>query len=220
MTDLLIKICGISTEETMQATLDLGVDMVGLVFFPKSPRHVSLTQACKLADMARGKAKVVALTVNMDLDSLSRINELVAPDIFQFHGNETPEACAAAKVMYNKQVMKAVAISDRSDLEEALYYSIVADRLLFDAKPPKGSDLPGGNGVTFDWDLLKDLDLAKPFMLSGGLDASNVAQAITRSGATAVDVSSGVEREKGVKDIEKIRAFVAAARSVSPVAGE
>ena len=219
MTDLIIKICGLSTEETMQAALDAGADMVGLMFFPKSPRHVSLSEACKLADMARGKAEIVALTVNMDLDGLSRINELVNPDIFQFHGSETPEACAAAKVMYRKKVMKAVPVSEQADLEQAQFYSIVADWILFDAKPPEGSELPGGNGVSYDWTLLKGLDLAKPFMLSGGLDPSNVAEAIAKSGVTAVDVSSGVEREKGVKDSELIRAFVAAARGAQAVSG-
>ncbi len=219
MTDLLIKICGLSNGETMQAALDAGAGMIGLVFFPKSPRHVSLSQACKLADMARGKAEIVALTVNMDLDGLSRINELVNPDWFQFHGEETPEACAAAKVMYKKKIMKAVPISERADLEQAQFYSIVADRILFDAKPPKGSDRPGGNGVSYDWTLLKGLDLGKPFMLSGGLDPSNVADALAASGVSAIDVSSGVEREKGVKDSELIRAFVANARSAF-VSGE
>lgn len=219
MTDLSIKICGLSTEDTMQAALDAGVEMVGLMFFPKSPRHVTLTQACKLADMARGKADIVAVTVNMDLDGLSRINELVQPDWFQFHGQETPESCAAAKVMFRSKVMKAVAVSEKADLEQAAFYSMVSDRLLLDAKPPEGSDLPGGNGVSYDWTLLKDLDLGKPFMLSGGLDASNVAEAIALSGAPGIDVSSGVEREKGVKDSDLIRAFVAAARSAT-VAGE
>lgn len=219
MNNLIIKICGLSTEETMQAALDAGADMVGLVFFPKSPRHVSLSAACKLADMARGKAEIVALTVDMDLDGLSRINELVNPDWFQFHGAETPEGCAAAKVMFRKKIMKAVPISETADLEQAQFYSIVADRILFDAKPPEDADLPGGNGIPFDWTLLKGLDLSKPFMLSGGLDASNVAEAIEKSGATAVDVSSGVEREKGVKDCDLIRAFVAAARGAT-VAGE
>lgn len=219
MADLIIKICGLSTEETMQAALDAGADMIGLVFFPKSPRHVSLSQACKLADMARGKAEIVALTVDMNLDGLSRINELVAPDWFQFHGSETPEACAAAKVMYKKKVMKAVPISEAADLEQAQFYSIVADMILFDAKPPQGSDIPGGNGVSYDWSLLKDLDLSKPFMLSGGLDPSNVADAIAQSGVKAIDASSGMERERGVKDVELIRAFVAAARGAK-VAGE
>ncbi|POF32925.1 phosphoribosylanthranilate isomerase [Roseibium marinum] len=197
----------------MEAALDAGADMVGLMFFPKSPRHVSLSQACKLADMARGKAEIVAVTVNMDLDGLSRINELVAPDTFQFHGSESPEACAAVKVMQGTKIMKAVAVSEKADLEEAQYYAIVADRILFDAKPPQGSDLPGGNGVSFDWTLLKDLDLKKPYMLSGGLNVANVAEAIRLSGARAVDVSSAVERERGVKDNDLIRAFIAAAKN-------
>jgi phosphoribosylanthranilate isomerase len=213
MSEIQVKICGLSTEDTMEAALDAGADMVGLMFFPKSPRHVSLSQACKLADMARGKAEIVAVTVNMDLDGLSRIKELVNPDTFQFHGDETPEACAAAKVMQGTKVMKAVSVSEKADLEKAIYYSIVADSILFDAKPPAGSDLPGGNGVSYDWELLKDLDLKKPFMLSGGLDPSNVAEAIRLSGTKAVDVSSGVERDKGVKDNELIRAFMAAVKS-------
>lgn len=214
MTEIKVKICGLSTEETMATALEAGADMVGLMFFPKSPRHVTLSEASRLADMARGKAEIVAVTVNMDLDGLSRINELVAPDWFQFHGEETPEACAAAKVMHGRKVMKALAVSGREDLEPALYYSVVADGILFDAKPPAGADLPGGNGVSYDWTLLKDLDLKKPFMLSGGLDPSNVAEAIRLSGVKAVDVSSGVEREKGVKDNDLICAFLAAAKSV------
>ncbi|MEP3431705.1 MAG: phosphoribosylanthranilate isomerase [Roseibium sp.] len=213
MSDIKVKICGLSTEETMEAALDAGADMVGLMFFPKSPRHVSLSQACKLADMARGKAEIVAVTVNMDLDGLSRIKELVGPDIFQFHGSEAPEACAATKVMHGTKLMKVVSVSDKTDLEQALYYSIVADWILFDTKAPEGADLPGGNGISFDWTLLKDLEMKKPFMLSGGLDPDNVVEAIRMSGARAVDVSSGVERDKGVKDSDRIRAFMAAAKS-------
>ena len=124
--------------------------------------------------MARGKAEIVAVTVNMDLDGLSRIKELVSPDTFQFHGSEAPEACAAAKVMHGTKLMKAVSVSEKSDLEQALYYSIVADRILFGRQAPKGSDLPGGNGVSYDWGLLKDLDLKKPYMLSGGLNPSTL----------------------------------------------
>ncbi|MBG6163196.1 phosphoribosylanthranilate isomerase [Labrenzia sp. EL_195] len=213
MSDIQVKICGLSTEETMEAALDAGADMVGLMFFPKSPRHVSLSKACKLADMARGKAEIVAVTVNMDPDGLSRIRELVNPDMIQFHGSEAPEALAAAKVMQGTKVMKALSVGEREDLERARYYSIVADWILFDAKPPKDSELPGGNGVSYDWTLLKDLDLEKPFLLSGGLDPANVGDAIRQSGVKAVDVSSGVEGDKGVKDSERIRAFVAAAKS-------
>ncbi|MEM5583295.1 phosphoribosylanthranilate isomerase [Roseibium sp. AS2] len=212
MSDIKVKICGLSTEDTMEAALEAGADMVGLMFYPKSPRHVSLSQACRLADMARGKAEIVAVTVNMDLDGLSRIKELVAPDTIQFHGSEAPESLAAVKVMHGTAIMKAVAVSEAADLEQAQYYAIVADRILFDAKPPAGADLPGGNGVAYDWALLKGLDLGKPYMLSGGLDPSNVAEAIRVSGVSEVDVSSGVERDKGVKDADLIRAFLAAAK--------
>ncbi|EFO32263.1 N-(5'phosphoribosyl)anthranilate isomerase [Roseibium sp. TrichSKD4] len=212
MTHTKVKICGLKTEATMEAALEAGANMIGLMFFPKSPRHVSLTEACKLADMARGKAEIVAVTVNMDLDGLSRIKELVGPDIIQLHGSEPPEACAAVKVMHDTKIMKAVAVSERADLEQGDYYAIVADWLLFDAKPPIGSELPGGNGVSYDWTLLKDLDLKKPFMLSGGLNPDNVVEAIRQSGAKAVDVSSGVEREPGVKDEKLIKAFMAAVR--------
>ena len=199
----------------METALEAGADMIGLMFFPKSPRHVSLSQASKLADMARGKAEIVAVTVNMDLDGLSRIRELVGPDTIQFHGEEPVESCAAAKVMHGTRIMKAVPVSEAADLELAHYYASVCDSILFDAKPPAGSDLPGGNGVSYDWTLLKGLDLAKPFMLSGGLHPGNVSDAIRQSGVGAVDVSSGVEREKGVKDNDRIRAFMAAVRSAS-----
>ena len=199
----------------METALEAGADMIGLMFFPKSPRHVSLSQASKLADMARGKAEIVAVTVNMDLDGLSRIRELVDPDTIQFHGEEPVESCAAAKVMHGTRIMKAVPVSEAADLELAHYYASVCDSILFDAKPPAGSDLPGGNGVSYDWTLLKGLDLAKPFMLSGGLHPGNVSDAIRQSGVSAVDVSSGVEREKGVKDNDRIRAFMAAVRSAS-----
>ncbi|WP_428643221.1 phosphoribosylanthranilate isomerase [Roseibium sp.] len=212
MSNVKVKICGLSTEETMEAALEAGADMIGLMFFPKSPRHVSLSDASRLVDMARGRAEIVAVTVDMDLDGLSRIKELVNPDIFQLHGSEAPEACAAVKVMQKTKVMKAVSISEKADLEKAHYYATVADWLLFDAKPPKDSEIPGGNGIAYDWTLLKDLDLGKPFMLSGGLDPSNVAEAIRLSGTKAVDVSSGVERERGVKDSNLIRSFMAAVR--------
>lgn len=212
MSDIKVKICGLSTEDTMKAALDAGADMVGLMFFPKSPRHVTLSQACKLADMARGRAQIVAVTVNMDLDGLSRIRELVNPDVIQFHGEEAPESLAAAKVMQGTGIIKAVPVSEAADLEQARYYAIVADRILFDAKPPRGAELPGGNGIAYDWSLLNGLDLGKPYMLSGGLTPENVAEAIRISGVSEVDVSSGVERDKGVKDPDLIRAFVAAAK--------
>ncbi|NVK33593.1 MAG: phosphoribosylanthranilate isomerase [Rhodobacteraceae bacterium] len=220
MTKQLIKICGLSTEDTMEAALDAGADMVGLMFFPKSPRHVTLSEACKLADMARGKAEIVAVTVDMDMDGLARIRELVGPDTFQFHGTETPEGCAMAKVMQKIKIMKALGVSTREDLAVAESYFPAVERILFDAKPPHDAEIPGGNGVSYDWSLLKDLDLSRPFMLSGGLTVSNVAEAIRQSGAKEIDVSSGVERERGVKDCDLIRAFIAEARKAFEVSGE
>lgn len=217
MSRIPVKICGLSTEETLQTAIDAGADMVGLVFFPKSPRHVSLSDASRLADMARGKTEIVALTVDMDLAGLQRINELVKPDLFQFHGSETPEACAAARIMLRTRIIKAIGVREKADTEKALPYVTVAEWILFDAKPPADSDVPGGHGVPYDWTILKALDLPRRFMLSGGLDPENVGRAIAMSGAPAVDVSSGVERAKGVKDSDLIRAFMAAVRSAEDV---
>ncbi len=208
-----IKICGLSTPKTMDAALSAGADMVGLVFFAKSPRHVALSQACDLADQARGRAQIVALTVDMDPAGLSRIHELVKPDWFQFHGAETPEACAAAKVLFGSKVMKAISVSHKADLKEAERYFDVCDMLLLDAKPPAGAVLPGGNGISFEWSLVQDFISPAPVMLSGGLNASNVKEAMDVSGLHCVDVSSGVEREKGVKDSSLIMDFVMKTRS-------
>jgi phosphoribosylanthranilate isomerase len=214
----LVKICGLSEEVTLQAALDAGADMIGLVFFEKSPRHVSLETAARLAGLARGKAEVVALTVDAPDALLDRIVAEVGPDWLQLHGRETPERAAAIAVRHGRKVMKALGISRTADIAAAAPYVPHVDRLLFDAKPPKGGEVPGGNGVSFDWRLLKDLDLGLPLMLSGGLDADNVAQAIRIGGIFDVDVSSGVERERGVKDTDLIRAFVAAARGATRAA--
>ncbi|WP_208990966.1 phosphoribosylanthranilate isomerase [Pseudovibrio sp. Tun.PSC04-5.I4] len=211
----MIKICGISTEETADAVTNAHADMIGFVFFPKSPRHVSVKQAKELADHVRGKTKIVALTVNMDDAGLREISEVIAPDVFQLHGSESPERCAEIREIFGIPVMKAFGISCAEDLEAVQAYIPFVDRLLFDAKPPKNSDIPGGNGVSFDWKLLQGLELGKPIMLSGGLGPENVREALAISGVHAVDVSSGVEREKGVKDIELIKAFVREARSVA-----
>lgn len=210
-----IKICGISTEETADAVTDAHADMIGFVFFPKSPRHVSVERAKELADRVRGKTKIVALTVNMDDAGLKEIVEGISPDILQLHGKESPERCTQIRETFGIPVMKALGISSKEDLESVQAYVPCVDRLLFDAKPPKNSDIPGGNGVSFDWKLLKGLELGKPTMLSGGLGPENVREALAISGVHAVDVSSGVEREKGVKDIELINAFVREARSVA-----
>ncbi len=210
-----IKICGISTIETADALIRENVDMVGFVFFANSPRHVSIEQAKTLADHMRGKAQIVALTVNMDNASLKEIVDNVAPDILQLHGNESPERCAEIREIFGIPIMKAFGISSKEDVEALAPYVPQVDRLLLDAKPPKNSEIPGGNGVSFDWKLLQGLDLGKPIMLSGGLGPENVREALAVSGVNAVDVSSGVEQERGVKDIELIEAFVHEVRSVA-----
>ena len=210
-----VKICGISTEATADAVIDAQANMIGFVFFPKSPRHISLEKARELADRVRGQLQIVALTVNMGDEELAEMIERVHPDVLQLHGSETPERCAELKAKFGLPVMKAMGISSAEDIEAAKAYVPFVDQLLFDAKPPKNSDIPGGNGVSFDWKLLQGLDLGKPIMLSGGLGPENVREALEISGVRAVDVSSGVEQQKGVKDIELIKAFVREARSVA-----
>ncbi len=210
-----IKICGLSTIETLDVALDAGADMVGVVFFPRSPRNVDLATAATLADHARGRAKIVALTVDADDALLDAIVSQVRPDILQLHGKETPLRVAAIRARLDLPVMKAIGIASRADLAQIPAYAEVADMLLLDAKAPKDGPLPGGNGVPFDWNLLAGLDLAKPFMLSGGLDPDNVARALRLTHVPGVDVSSGVESAPGVKDPARIVAFIQAARTAS-----
>jgi len=208
-----IKICGLKTDEALDAALDAGAEMIGLVFFEKSPRHVDLATAGRLADRARGRADIVVLSVDADDALLDEIVHAVRPDWLQLHGGESPERCAALLARHGTRVMKALGVSGADDLARATPYIDHVDRLLFDAKPPKGADLPGGNGVSFDWRILRDLDLGVPLMLSGGLDAASVGEAIRVSGLDAVDVSSGVERARGEKDPDLIRQFIEAARA-------
>ena len=210
-----IKICGLSTAATLTAALDAGTDLVGFVFFPKSPRHLTLEAAAPLALVAGLRALTVALTVDADDDALDAIVAGIAPHMLQLHGHETPERVAAIKARFGLPVMKAIGVSGPNDLAAVHRYAGVADRLLFDAKPPAGADLPGGNGQAFDWDLLKAVRLDAPFMLSGGLDARNVVEAAVRTGCGAVDVSSGVESAPGHKDPAKIAAFVRTLRSAA-----
>ncbi|WP_428698903.1 phosphoribosylanthranilate isomerase [Stappia sp.] len=209
----LVKICGLSTEETLRAALEAGADMIGLVFFPKSPRNVSLETAAGLAERARGKAEIVVLTVDADDALVDAIVAGVRPDWLQLHGHESPERCAELKARHGLRIMKALGVTSAGDLAAATPYVPHVDRLLFDARPPKGAELPGGNGVSFDWRILKGLDLGVPLMLSGGLDTATVGEAIRIGGVRDVDVSSGVESARGVKDAELVRAFVAAARA-------
>lgn len=208
-----IKICGLSTPEAVDRAADLGADMAGFIFFEKSPRHVAVETAGGLTERARARGlKTVAVTVDMDDAGLEAIIAAVKPDWLQLHGSESPERAAELKARFGLPVMKALAIRTAPDLDRIAPYIGIADRFLFDAKPPEGSDLPGGNGVSFDWRLLASLDEATNYMLSGGLMKDNVGEALAISRAPGVDVSSGVESAPGVKDLEMMDSFVRAVR--------
>ncbi len=204
-----IKICGLSTNESIDAVIEGGATHMGLIFFEKSPRHVSVDQAQNLSNYAGNRIMKVAVNVNADDIYLEQIVEAMKPDMLQLHGNETVSRVEELKARYCLPAMKAFAISEISDFEKVKPYIGVADKLLFDAKPPKGSNLPGGNGVAFDWEIMDVLPKDVSYMLSGGLDASNICEAVKQSGASAVDISSGVESSAGVKDIKLIEKFLA-----------
>jgi phosphoribosylanthranilate isomerase len=209
----LIKICGLSTPETLEAAIAAGADMVGFVFFEKSPRHLSYDKAAELGALVKGRARKVALSVDADDARLDAIAASLKPDDLQLHGRESPERVAAVRKRYGVGTCKVIGVSTATDLVAAGLYRHAADWLLLDAKPPKDAGRPGGNGVSFDWTLLDRLDRTLPFMLSGGLDPANVAEAIRVGRPDGVDVSSGVEDSPGVKNPDKIRAFVEAARA-------
>jgi phosphoribosylanthranilate isomerase len=206
-----IKICGLSTPDTLEAALRAGADMVGFVFFPKSPRHVAFAAARELAKHARLRAEIVALSVDADDATLEEIVKATEPDYLQLHGAETPERVEIIQRTFGISAIKAIGVAAKEDFTRADAYVGKSDALLIDAKPPKGAVLPGGNGIAFDWRLASGFSPRKPWLLSGGLDASNVGEAIALSGARGVDVSSGVESAPGVKDVSKIKAFVEAA---------
>jgi phosphoribosylanthranilate isomerase len=210
---LLVKICGLSTRETLDAALAAGADMVGFVFFPPSPRHLSLTAARELGSVAKGRAAKVALTVDADDATLENIVETLRPDLLQLHGKETTARVRDIKAKFALPVMKVIAVETSADLATLPGYADVADRILFDARAPKGATRPGGLGAVFDWTLLAKLELELPYLVSGGLTADNVAEAVRITRAGGVDVSSGVESAPGVKDPELIRAFIRAARA-------
>ena len=208
------KICGLSTEAALDAAIDGGARYVGLVFFPKSPRNVDLATAKRLADRARGKAEIVALVVDADDAQLTAIRDAVNPDHFQLHGKETPQRVAEVGRLTDRPVIKAIGVSSTADVVRADAYISVAQRILFDAKPPVAPEaLPGGNGLVFDWSLIAGVADRVPYMLSGGLTPDNVAGAIHQTGATIVDVSSGVESAPGIKDPELIRRFLEAVKT-------
>lgn len=210
-----VKICGIRTEAVLEAAIAAGADLVGLVFFPPSPRNVDLATAAELSERAAGRAQRVVLVVDADDRLLDAVVGRVDPDLIQLHGSESPERVAAIRGTYGKPVMKAIKVLTREDAADALRYRGIADLVLFDAKAPvaRTGFLPGGNGIAFDWTLLDGVREKVAFMLSGGLTAETVADAIRMTGATAVDVSSGVESRPGEKDSGLIRRFIAAARS-------
>jgi phosphoribosylanthranilate isomerase len=214
---LTVKICGLKTPEALDMALQSGADLAGFVFFPPSPRHLGLEAARALGDRVQGRAGKVALTVDATDDTLRDIVAALKPDMLQLHGKETPERVVAVRTRFGLPVMKALPIAERGDLSPIRLYAQVVDWLLFDARAPKEATRPGGLGTPFDWTLLKDVNPGVPFMLSGGLDAGNVGEAIAITGAPGVDVSSGVERAPGVKDLDKIRAFVRAARAADPL---
>jgi phosphoribosylanthranilate isomerase len=210
---LLVKICGLSTRETLDTALAAGADMVGFVFFPPSPRHLSLETARELGRQAKGRAAKVALTVDADDATLENIVETLRPDLLQLHGKETIARVRDIKAKFALPVMKVIAVETSADLAVLPGYASVADRILFDARAPKGATRPGGLGAVFDWHVLEKLDLQLPFMVSGGLSADNVAEAVRVTRAGGVDVSSGVESAPGIKDPEMIRHFIRAARA-------
>jgi phosphoribosylanthranilate isomerase len=212
MMSLLVKICGLKTAAALDAALDAGADFVGFVFFPPSPRHVGLDAVRPLGRRVQARAGKVALTVDADDALLAAIVEALAPDLLQLHGSETPARVAAVKSRFGLPVMKAIAVATRADLSAAAAYVGAADRLLFDARAPREATRPGGLGTPFDWRVMQGFTSNVPFFLSGGLDPENVAAALAITGAPGVDVSSGVERAPGEKDIDRIRAFIRAAR--------
>ena len=213
-TDIRVKICGLCRPEDVTAVADAGASYGGFVFFPKSPRNVSIAQARDLALGAPVGLAKVALVVNADDAMLDAITAAVPLDMLQLHGSESPARVAEVKARYGLPVMKAVGVGGPEDLAAIDVYAEVADQLLIDAKPPKGADLPGGNGLAFDWQLLAGRKYwSVPWMLAGGLTPDNAAEAVLRTGTRQLDVSSGVESAPGVKDAAQIAAFVAAAQA-------
>jgi phosphoribosylanthranilate isomerase len=207
-----VKICGITGFEAVDAAIASGAVYGGLVFHPKSPRFVALEQARVLADRMRGRLKIVALVADMDDAQLKAMVDAVRPDFLQLHGGESAARTAQVRAAFGLPVIKALPVADAADLDAATAYEDVADMLMFDARPPKGAERAGGHGAAFDWQLLAGRSFSKPWFLAGGLNPENVARAIALSGATLVDVSSGVESAPGVKDAARIAQFINATR--------
>ena len=212
---LVIKICGLKSPDVVDVAIECGADMVGFVFFPPSPRHLGLEAARALGGHVRKRALKVALCVDASDAELAAIVEALEPDLLQLHGAETPARVRTVRERFRLSVMKVLPIAERDDLSAIAGYAAAADRLVFDARPPRAATRPGGLGKRFDWHLLEHVDTVLPFMLSGGLDADNVSEALRITRAAGVDVSSGIERAPGEKDPDKIRAFITAARAAA-----
>lgn len=213
-----VKICGLKTQGDIDICLEAGADYIGLVFFPKSPRHLEIEQAQKLAQSARSKTSIVALLVNPDDRLVQTITNKIQPDYIQLHGTETPSRVTEIKNQAQCKIIKALAIATKQDFAPLPHYEDVADMILLDAKPIEKSSalqadiLPGGNGISFDWELVQNQTLRRPYMLAGGLSPYNVAQAVSLTNAPIVDVSSGVEAKPGFKDHQKIKQFISSAK--------
>ncbi len=209
-----VKICGLTTPDTLDAALDHGAAFVGAVLFPKSPRHIEPLHAATLFERARGRAGIVAVTVDADDALLTEIGLILRPGLIQLHGRETPERALEVRRLTGAGIIKALPVSTPDDLEAAAEWDAVADHLMFDARPPEGSTLPGGMGATFDWSMMRGRTYRHPWFLAGGLTPENAARAAAISGAPMLDVSSGVESSAGVKDPVRIAAFLDAAKTV------
>ena len=216
MPDIRVKICGLKTPADVAAVAASGAAYAGFVFFAKSPRNLTIPAARELALAAPLGLAKVALVVDADDAFLDAITEAMPLDVLQLHGHETPDRVAEIRARYGLPVMKAVGVADEGDLAAVFDYSLVADQILVDAKPPKNADLPGGNGLSFDWRLVAQRRWLRPWMLAGGLTPDNVAEAIRLTNARQIDVSSGVESAPGVKDAGRISAFVKAAQMDGP----
>ncbi|WP_420470246.1 phosphoribosylanthranilate isomerase [Brevundimonas sp. FT23042] len=208
------KICGLTTPETLDAALTGGAAFVGAVVFPKSPRHIDPLHAATLFERARGRAKIVAVTVDADDALLTEIALILKPDLIQLHGTETPERAARVRTLTGAGIIRALSVRTPADIDAAAAWQPAVDHLMFDARPPEGSALPGGVGASFDWSLMAGRVFDRPWFLAGGLNPANIAEAVRVTGAPLVDVSSGVESAPGVKDPALITAFLGAVRSV------
>lgn len=210
--DIRVKICGLTDPADIPAAILAGADYLGFVFFPKSPRHIGIGTAALMAASVPGDVAKVALTVDADDATLDLLTSSVPLDFLQLHGSESPARVTEVKARYGLPVMKAVGVSAAEDLSQIDFYAKVADQILVDAKPPRGADRPGGNAQPFDWSLVAGRRWPVPWMLAGGLEPGNVAEAVRQTGARQLDVSSGVESAPGEKDADMMRAFIDNAR--------